>query len=140
MSSTATVRSEADILAKAPLTLRFGKTDYEVPVLTIKKAEAWRKRLVEAVKTVVDVHKTECTTNDVFTQGLAYFFLEMPGTLLDLVCAYAPSLPREVIEEEATDEQLATAIGQVVSIAFPFAAQVATISSVMGMATANRSR
>lgn len=128
-------RTEAQILAKEPLALKFGTAEYHVKILGFKKAEEWRRNAVETVKSIVDVHKTECNSNDAFTHGLAFFFLQFPQKMLDLILSYAgPELPRHVIEEEATDEQISVAFGQVIAIAFPFTKELGMISQVMGIA------
>jgi hypothetical protein len=129
-------RTEAQILAKEPLTLKFGTADYQVKILGFKKAEAWRKHAVDTVKSIVAVHRTECDSNDAFTHGLAFFFLQFPQKMLDLILFYAgDEIPRQAVEDEATDEQISVAFGQIIAIAFPFTKELGMISHVMGIAT-----
>ncbi|HWR36370.1 MAG TPA: hypothetical protein VN622_10925 [Clostridia bacterium] len=128
-------RTEAQILAHAPLTLRLGDTDYEVKVLGFTKAEEWRAEAVKAVSSIVSVYKSDCGSNDIFTQGLAFFFLQFPGKMLDLVLSYATDIPSDTVKKEATDEQIALAFGQIMSIAFPFTKELGMISRVMGIAS-----
>lgn len=127
-------RTEEEILAQAPIKMRFGAADYDVNILRFTKAREWRENAIKAVQEIVAAHTAECATNDAFTHGLAFFFLEFPDKMVDLILAYAVDVPRAVIENDATDEQVAFAFGQVVSIAFPFTKELATISSVMGTA------
>ncbi len=129
-----TERTEDQIIAKDPLKLRFGTRDHDVPILGFRKAKEWRANAVDRVREIVNVHRTECDNNDVFTHGLAFFFLQFPDKMLDLICLYGPALDRNVIEDEGTDEQVARAFGQVVAIAFPFTKELGMISTVMGIA------
>ena len=127
-------RTESQILAQEPIKVRLGEKDYDVPLLRILAARAWRKKLVEEVTAVSDVVKPDASTTPAFLNGLAFLFLQFPEKLADLVFGYAPSLPREEIEENATEEQLAKAFGQIVEVAFPFVGELKAVTQTLSLA------
>lgn len=136
-------RTEADILACAPIKVRLGKTDHDVPVLTILKARKWREQFVEELKTISGALGAETQgADDAFFGGLAAGWLQFPEKIADLVFAYAgESLKREEIEETATEEELVAAFAQITKVAFPFLRQLAAVNQVLGTAaTLSQSR
>lgn len=119
-------RTEEQVLAREPLTVVLGGVEREVELLTIKASRAWRKTVVDLLASLpqfsnVDAEDTGSITNAINTL--------MGEQVADLFFAYAITLPRDEIEDEATDQELAIAFRQVTDIAFPFA------GSVVGLAT-----
>lgn len=116
----------------APIVAKFGTNDYEIKPLVIGKARAWRALLVDSVKEISGELSPEVTDNRAFTHGLAFTFLRFPEKLLEMVKAYAPDLPWEAIENEATEEQVSRVFGQIVKVAFPFATELRLVTQVLG--------
>jgi hypothetical protein len=128
-------RSEADILARAPIKVQFGGKEYDVQVLTILKARKWREQLADVAKDIAG--KLSGDTNGIdgaFFSGLAAGFLQFPEKIADLIFSYAPDLPRQEIEESATEEELALAFSQIMKVAFPFVRQLALVNTVLSTA------
>jgi hypothetical protein len=113
-------RSEEEIVGKLPILVKFGETEYKIKPLTILKAGAWRDKLVTEVNEIVDSLKGDGADSNAFTDGLAFVFLKFPQKVFDLVKSYAPDLEWEKIADEATEEQLSRAFGQIMVVAFPF--------------------
>lgn len=129
------IRSEEDILGQLPITIKFGEAEYKVKPLRILKARKWRESLIESVKEISGTLQQDASTNPVFIQGLAFIFLQFPTKMADLVFSYAPDLPRETIENDATEEQLARAFGQIVQIAFPFVGELRAMTQTLNIAS-----
>lgn len=128
-------RTEDQILARAPLELQLGGKKYEVQVLTILKARAWRTRLIEEAKAVAGAlfGKTN-GHDDAFFAGLGTAFIAFPEKMAELVFTYAAGiLPEEEILANATEEELAVAFSQIMKVAFPFSRQLSLMSSVLQM-------
>jgi hypothetical protein len=70
-------------------------------------------------------------TPESFGRAFAVSMIKFPEKLMELVMAYGPDLPRDTIESEATDEQIAVAYGRIVAVAFPFLASLATTRKVL---------
>jgi hypothetical protein len=131
-------RTEEEVVGMKPVTLHLGKQKYEVPILTTAKAQAYREKFVEILGSVVEEIKQEVTTNDAFQHGMAFMFLRFPDKLQEAVRAYdvEKCVPWDGLE--ATDEQYAHAFGKVILVAFPFAKELAMVTSVLGKAAAFR--
>lgn len=128
-------RTEEEIVGKLPITVKFGDIDYDIRPLTILKAGKWRDKLVKEVNEIVANLRGEATDNNVFTDGLAFMFLKFPHKVLSLVKDYAPDLDWEKIEDEATEEQLSRAFGQIMVVAFPFLGELgATMQALQAAA------
>jgi hypothetical protein len=127
-----TMRSEQEAIEMAPLKLKFGTADYEVPVLRISKQREWRQKFMEIGAQLFGT-TDQPATNASFQAGLAFVFLEYPEKVADLVFAYDVSgkLPQEVILEQATEEQLARAFSKIMVVAFPFARELAMTMQIL---------
>lgn len=118
-------RTEEEILARTPLTLKLGGADYSVPVLPILKTREWRKRMIEVAN--------EIGAMGVTLAGIGQAFIAFPEKLIDLVFAYCPDLPREKILETATEEEMVVAFSQIASVSFPFLRQLSLMKSLVAM-------
>jgi hypothetical protein len=126
-------RSEEDILSQAPIVVKFGDVEYKIKPLRMIKAREWRDKLIKEVQSIGTSLQQDTSTSPVFIQGLAFVFLQFPQKMADLVFSYAPNLPREKIENEGTEEQLARAFGQIVQIAFPFVGELQAMMQTLSM-------
>jgi hypothetical protein len=123
-------RSEADILAQAPLKVKFGEKEYDIRPLTILKQRAWRERLNQELKGFVEVFNAKADQNTIMS-GLTGALVEFPEKLVDMVFLYAPYLPKEEIMNTATEEQIAFAFSSIMAVAFPFLAELGTMTKLM---------
>ncbi len=133
-------RTEAQIVAMSPITVRLGESDYEIKPLRITAAQKWREKLIQEVGAISGVLKQDASTSPAFINGLAFVFLQFPEKMLDLLFAYAPYLPQEAIRDEekgATEEQVSRAFGQIVQIAFPFVGELRAITQILSVAASS---
>jgi len=130
-------RTEAEIIAQAPLTVRLGGDIVEIKPLCISESRKWRvlfsdraKELTGECFKIRELTPAEC--GDTFSR----LFISAPETLGDLFFAYAKDLDRAKIEETATDGELLAAFMGVFKYAFPLldplAALWGLISNVLG--------
>lgn len=126
-------RSESDMLAQAPIKLRLGNKEYEVPILSNKKAAAWREKLYAALGPLVagfDFSNVDITANQqhvshLMSQKLSQELIAYPQRLAELLFDFAPSLPKDDIMGEdpelcASDEQICLAFAQCAEVGYPF--------------------
>jgi hypothetical protein len=124
-------RSESDMLNMAPIKLRLGKRDFEVPILNNKKAAEWRDKLFEALSPLVaavdfsgiDLSSSHSQVSQAMSAKLSQELIAYPQKLAQLLFDYAPSLPKEAIvdgEDAASDEQICLAFAQVAEVGYPF--------------------
>lgn len=128
-------RTEEEILGQLPITVKFGEAEYKIKPLRIKKAREWRTKLIEEVTSISTMLQQDVSTSPVFIKGLAFVFLQFPEKMAELVFSYAPDLPKDRIEDEASEEQLARAFGQIVQIAFPFLGELKAMTSTLSLAS-----
>lgn len=127
-------RTEEQILARAPITLKLGGKDYDTPVLTILKARTWRANMIEQAKEIASSLGSNTNgRDDAFFVGLGTVFLGFPEKMADLVFEYAPGLPKDEILENATEEELGIAFGDIMKVAFPFGRQLSLMKTVFQM-------
>lgn len=114
-------RSEADIISRAPVTVKLGEHEYPIRPLPINKARAWREKLVEVMKSIVaDMGATAEPEN--MGPAMTASLIAFPEKVSDLVFAWAPELNKELILEEATEEQMAAAFTVIMVFAYPMLA------------------
>lgn len=118
-------RTEAEKLSKAPLKVKLGNEEYELPILGITRMAEYRQKVIATAKEIGDL--------GVSLFGLGEAFLAFPEKIVALVFAYAPNLPKEKIlalDNEATEEQFALAFSEIESVAFPYQRQVSLMKSL----------
>lgn len=112
-------RTEEQIITKTPIEVTLGSKLYPLKPLPILKAREWRTKLTETMKEVVGSMSSEesaKTIGPAMTAALVAF----PDKVAELVFAWSPDLPKEEIEAEATEEQLAVAYSAIMVLAYPF--------------------
>jgi hypothetical protein len=114
------MRTESDMIAKSPIKVMLGSAEYEIHPLPIKKARAWRTQLNEIMAEVVEPMQQE--NMDGLGPALTAALIKFPDKMLQLVLAFQPSLSKEKIEEEATEEQITVAFNVAMRFAYPFLA------------------
>ena len=125
-------RSESDILLKT-LSLKFGDSTYEVPVRKMKDACKWRAEYFNRTKEVssamiIDNLNDKAQLNQQVGNALTAALLKFPEKIPELVFSYAPSLPREKVEEEAYDHDFSLAFAKIWQVAFsPFLTSLGTM-------------
>lgn len=124
-------RTEEQILSKAPIELTFGEKKYQVKPLPILKQREWRARLSSDLKDIVSAFERKDASSAALADGLTRALLDFPEKLAELVFSYDPSLPREQILAEATEEQIALAFSAIMAVAFPFLAQLGQVTGLM---------
>lgn len=126
------VRTDDDKLSMNGFEVTLGTEKYRIECLKINPQRAWREKLsVELAPLVQTFNKTADQKS--FVHGLAGALIDFPEKLADMVFAYAPNLAekKEKIFEEATEEQLAIAFSNIMSIAFPYLAQLGLVTQVI---------
>jgi hypothetical protein len=122
-------RSESDMLSMAPIKVRLGTKDYEIPVLNNRKAKEWRDKLYAALGPIVanfdftgiDLNASREQVSQLMSKKLSDEMIEYPQKLSELLFEFAGEvLPREQVLDEASDEQIALAFSQVAEVGYPF--------------------
>lgn len=133
--ANANQRSEDDILAQAPIQVKFGGKEYEIKIRRIKKARQWREQLIKTVELVSKELEPVVTNVDQFVGGFGFIYMKFPEQIADLVFSYDPTLPREEIEEVGTEEEIARAFGKIMDVAFPFFQQLTMVNQMVKTAS-----
>jgi hypothetical protein len=110
-------------------TVMIGGKEYSFQPLPVKQAQAWRELLkvpftqINASLTQVDQVQLENVANVAsVVEQFSGTLINSIGTVLDLLCAYAPEIrdDRERIENEAFDYEVVDAFAEVLKQIFPF--------------------
>jgi hypothetical protein len=120
------------------IAVTFGDQDYIIPHLRSKSAAQWRKTLMDKIGELTEqfgglaefeqADLTDMKQVSGLIQQFSHLLYGAPDLLIDLICAYAPGLGREVIEESAYDEELIAAFVAILKVAIP-------LDSIKGMFT-----
>jgi hypothetical protein len=126
-------RSESDILAKAPLKVKLGDKEYQIPVLTVLKAREWRVKLnTELGELTSSFSIVGSADANAMSRGLTFALIQFPEKVAELVFAYAgETLNANEVLDVATEEQLAAAFSAIMGVAFPFLPQLSLVTQVM---------
>ena len=122
------MRTEEQILSQAPVIVHFGGKEYNVKLLNIKDARAWRAKLSEMMGKVSPAVNTSTDTPEQFQNAINTLLIEIPDIITDLVFDYARDLPKDEIEPIATDAEMALAFEGILEVAFPLAKSVTGIT------------
>jgi hypothetical protein len=123
-------RSEDDILAHAPLKLMLGKIEYSIEPLPINKNRKWREKVAEALNTMSTKTNAPMDNMNGFMGAFMAMFFSFPDIVLTLIMEYAPTLPKDIISETATDEEVVVAFSRVMAVAYPFFGLLGTMQAI----------
>lgn len=115
------MRTESDMIAKSPVRVMLGNSEYDFHPLTINKARLWRTRLNEIMAEVIGPMQAD-ESIEALGPALTAAFVKFPDKMLELVLLYKPDLPKDKIEAEATEEQITLAYANIMLFAYPFQA------------------
>jgi len=125
-------RTDEEKVCRAPLIVVFGGKEYEVAPLVIRDSRAWRQELVGTLSELPKYAQATTDKPDEFKVAIEALLISMPDQVVDLFFRYAKDLDRDEIEGIATDDEMATAFGQVVKVAFPLARGLVGAMEVLG--------
>jgi hypothetical protein len=123
-------RTEEQILTRAPFEVTLGSEKYSIKPLAITPQMEWRSRMSEEFAAILSGYQ-ETPTQDRISSGLIATLTKFPEKLAEMTFSYSPELPKDKIMAEATEEQLALAFSDILSVAFPFLAQLDLVSKVV---------
>ena len=140
-------RTDEQILTREPIVLSLAGKKYKVQVLPIGKAIEWRKKLIAATAEIshpllrplhvplwrraLDFFRGGNRAKEYIIAGLGTAFVAFPERVLELIFDYAPDLPRPEIINNATEEEVFTAFGEIMAIANPLRRQVSILTQMM---------
>ncbi len=123
-----TDRSEADIIAQTPITVRLGDQDHEVKLLVARDSRKWRAETAKLLSKLPEYADIDTEDRGKFSKGMSALLVNMPDQVIDLFFLYARDLKRKEIEAVATDAQLCRGFEQVAAVAFPFVSAVTKLA------------
>ena len=123
-------RTDEQIIGRVPIKVQLGGKQYELHPLSIAKSRVWRGKLSDVLNEVTGQVDLKVSTLDGLIKAISGMALAMPEKLLDLLFSYAPNLPREIIEDTATDDEAMIAFREIVRLAFPFVAHLSLLTAM----------
>lgn len=118
-------RTTEDKMLASPITATLAGKEYEIKPLPRRAAREWRKKDEEYQRSVVSIAETP---RDKFDQEALDGLMELqygdPDKIAELVIAYSPEIPRDVIWDEATDAEVLGAYMSCRMLANPYRAFV----------------
>ena len=121
-------RSEADIIAQTPITVRLGDQDHQVKLLVARDSRKWREESAKLLSKLPEYAAIDTEDPDKFSKGMSALLVNMPDKVIDLFFLYAQDLKRKEIEAVATDAQICRGFEQVAAVAFPFVSAVTKLA------------
>lgn len=125
-------RTEDQIVSMEPIAVKFGATEYKLPILGINAQRAWREKLSAVLVPILEKFKPAASPNSA-AFGLAGALLDFPQEIAKMVFEYDSTkvLDSEKILNEASEEQMATAFSAVMQVAFPYTGQLAMLTHLV---------
>ena len=112
-------RTEEQKAFQEPIKVILGGQEYDVKPLVIKYSRPWRKRVIDLISTLPKYAAVDTNKPDEFAEAIKVLMVESQDSIIDLFFEYAMDLPREEIEEVATESEVAIAFQGVMALAFP---------------------
>jgi len=110
-------------------TVILGGQEYQIEALPVAESRKWRATLVEAMGRLPSFLNVSTADPAKFSEGVSGLLGGMPDAVIDLFFNYARKLPREEIEQKATDAEIAVSFEQVVTLALPLTRSVGSALS-----------
>lgn len=128
-------RTEDQIMSKAPIEVTLGATQYQIKPLNIGPQREWRALVASSVGEIVDgMDKVDPGMGvSQIGYGLTATLVKFPEKLADLLFSYSPELKEceAAIIAEATEEQISSAFGKVMQVAYPFVTPLVLLKQVV---------
>jgi len=111
------------------VTVMLGRKSYEVQALSIRAAREWREQfqqpfqaMATALNGIENIALTNGRSISELLNVLQATLLRSPDTILSMLYAYSPVIlaDKERIESEAFDDEVITAMIEVLKLAYPF--------------------
>lgn len=114
-------RNEAEMISKAPIKIKLGDKDYQIPVLTILPSREWRLKLNEALKPILETFQFDGhPDSESMGHSLTVSLIQFPEKMADLIFDYAgDALSKDEVLAIATEEQIGTAFSRIMEVAYP---------------------
>lgn len=120
-------RTEEQILTQAPVKVKLGDKEYDLKPLRLKKQWAWRTLFMDTVNQIFPDKEGDAAA---VKEGVGVLLKQYPEKVMDLICAFAPDLPRATVEEDATEEQVLLCFQEIYALAIlPIVAQAAAMKT-----------
>ena len=103
-------RTEEDKLTQAPLIVTLGGKKYEIAPLVIKYSREWRKTSLPLITYLIMYSRK---SEDDMEDGIAELFTTKTDEIIESFFEYGKDLPRDEIEEIATDGEIIAAFLEV---------------------------
>ena len=112
------MRTEEEKLLKSEITVIIGGKEYKIKPLVIKEAREWRKKFAQLIGRLPALASVTTDDSDGFQNAANAMLVGNPDQMIDLFVEYS-KLDRDLIEDNATEPELADAIDKVMEVAFP---------------------
>lgn len=104
------VRTEEEKLTRAPIVVILGGNKYEIAPLVIKYSRDWRKKSIPLIGYLIGYADSPKKN---LTEAITELFTTKTDEILDSFFEYARDLPRDEVEENATDGEIILAFLEV---------------------------
>ncbi len=114
-------RTDMQKLGKEPITVILGGTEYDIPPLVIKYSGAWRKKSMPLIGFLMAYSRRAAAmdaagdgvTSEALQEATTALFTEKTDEIINSFFEYGRELPRDEIEENATDGEIIVAFMEV---------------------------
>ena len=127
-------RTEAQKLVQSPVEVVLGGRTYQVKLLSIRASAEWRRQAADLITSVTGMAPVAGDDAAGAGASLRDLMSSAQDKVAGLFFAYARELPRDEIENAATEAELAVAFDQIVAVAFPLGRSLTGLAR-MGQAT-----
>jgi len=119
-------RTEDQKVHHDPFKVILGGQEYDVEPLVIKYSRPWRKKVIDLISDLPKYARVDTDKPDEFAEAVKILMVKSQDSIIDLFFEYAKDLPREEIEETATEAEVAVAFEVVMAFAFPLSETIPT--------------
>lgn len=137
-------RDFQDAVSHKALKLKFGDAIVEVEPLRRKQSREWKRVVSGITAKIVGRMTPEPPANasgeelsewvkSSFSGEVVFALASHPDAIAELLKAYAPAKITEEVLDEATQEQIHVAYGQIMAVEHPFFTTVGTLKEMMAM-------
>lgn len=106
-------RTENQVLLMQPFEVILAGKTHEIKLLPIRRAIAWRKKVVPLISGFLTLEGISTDTPEEFMAGMMGYLSDKPEEILDLFFEYACDLDRDEIEATATEWEVAAVFSQI---------------------------
>lgn len=130
-------RTDTQKLNREPIKVVLGNKEYTISPKPIFVSRKWKQKALPVVEKFEGLFKIDLSNNAETIPAIKEFIFIVTDELIDLVFDWETDLPKDLIMNSATEEELLEAAIVVIGLAFPLVQRLGVLNKLTNLQSMN---